>query len=220
MTGTTERKDPPRTDAEWSRDTERRLDLAEHPDSVRCGEWVLWTDQDGNLAGSHRDGGSRILATRPPSGVDPEAVTVQALPSITAVRTGLQSIPASGGPVIFDGISNQIGDWGTGGGLAPAVVAPETGPYDVSATVWFELGGAYLMAAVTVEGVTRLGGRVYEGAGAGWIPVTVVGQLYLAAGQGVALTAVGVGGARNIGAASVFSTAVPTALSLSMTSRG
>jgi hypothetical protein len=220
MTGTTERKDPPRTDAEWARDADRRLDLAEHPDSVRCGAWVLWTDDDGNLTGSYRDGGSRILATPPPSGVDPESVTDAALPSITVVRTGLQTIPSTGAAVVFDGVTSQVGDWRTSGGLAPAVVAPETGPYDISATVWFEVGGAYLMAAVTVEGITRIGGRVYEGAGAAWIPVPLVGQQYLTAGQGVALTAVAVGAARNVGAAPVYSTAVPTALSLSMTSRG
>ncbi|MGA6208073.1 hypothetical protein ACPESR_25300 [Nocardia testacea] len=220
MTGTTESKDPPRTDAEWARDVSRRQDLAEHPDSVRCGAWVLWTDDDGNLVGSYRDGGSRVIAPRPPSGVDPESVTESALPSITAVRSGLQTIPGTGGPVIFDGITSRVGDWRTSGGLIPAVVVPETGPYTIMATVWFELGGAYLMTAVTVEGLTRIGGRLYEGAGAAWIPVTSGDQIYLTAGQSVALTAVAAGAARNVGAAPVFSTAIPTSLSLSMISRG
>ncbi|MEV5391921.1 hypothetical protein [Nocardia farcinica] len=220
MTGTTERKDPPRTNAEWARDMQRRQDLVEHPAALRAGEWVLSTGAGGDLVGSHVAGGSVVIAPLPASGVDPESVTDAALPSITVTRTALQSIPAAGDQIVFDGVVSEVGEWRTSSSAITALQVPESGVYNMCATVWFNSGSAYLHAVILIDGITRVGGRLYEGAGAAWPSVSAVGQLYLNAGQAVNLFAVASGAARSVGAAPVFTTAIPTSLSLSMSSRG
>lgn len=220
MTGTTEKVDPPRNDAEWARDIQRRQDLGEHPDAVRCGQWTLWTNDTGDLVGSHVDGGSRVLAARPPDGVDPEAITESELPSVAVTRSALQSIPGAGAEIIWDGVVSEVGEWRTRSSAITVLQVPESGVYDISTSVWFQTGGAMLTTTLLVDGVGgRLGGRVYESAGASWLSVHACGQLYLTAGQAVSLFATA-GATRNVGASTAFITPIPTALSLSMTSRG
>lgn len=69
---------PPRTDAEWARDTNRRLANVEQPDAARAGPWVLSADaESGDLIASHVDGGSVRLAKVPSSDQDPDTVVVE-----------------------------------------------------------------------------------------------------------------------------------------------
>ncbi|WP_280475967.1 hypothetical protein [Nocardia farcinica] len=210
----------PKNNAEWARRTERRIEQRENPTAQRIGPWVLSASSEGHLIGSHVDGGSAIILRKPASGEnDPDAITDSALPSVTATRSAAQSISSSGALVMFDGVAHEIGEWTGGLTTFDTMRVPETGVYDVSATAWFSAGGAYLHAVVLVDGVTRVGGRLYDAQGATTLPVLAMGQLALNAGQAVGLFVVAAGKSRNVGAASVFTTPIPTSLSLSMTSR-
>lgn len=220
MTGTAEPIREPKTNAEWARSTQRRIESAENPTSLRAGEWVFSTSTDGHLLASHVDGGSVIVARKPHGGEnDPDAITDNALPAVTATRSALQSVPAAGSAIMFDGVSSEVGDWTSGLTLFDSMRVPETGVYDISATAFVSAGGGLIHVVVLVDTVTSLGGRLYEGAGANWPSVTVAGQLSLTAGQTVQLF-VAPPGTRNVGAIPVFTTAIPTSLSLSLTSRG
>lgn len=220
MTGTAEPIREPKTNAEWARSTQRRIESAENPTSLRAGEWVLSTSADGHLIASHVDGGSVVVARKPTTGENnPDEITDNTFPSVTVTRTAAQSVSGSGGLVMFDGVMHEIGDWTGGQSTFDAVSVPETGAYDYAATVWFSLGGANLHALLVVDGNSRLGAKIYESQGAAWPSVTIAGNIYLEAGTPVSLFALAQGATRNVGAATAYSTPIPTSLSLSMSSR-
>lgn len=55
---------PPRTDPEWARDIQRRVEALEDSVSVRIGDWVL-NVKDGNLVASTVSGVTVVLAESP-----------------------------------------------------------------------------------------------------------------------------------------------------------
>lgn len=55
---------PPRTDPEWARDIQRRVEALEDSVSVRIGDWVL-NVRDGNLVASTMSGVTVVLAESP-----------------------------------------------------------------------------------------------------------------------------------------------------------
>ena len=55
---------PPRTDIEWARDIQRRIEALEDSVSVRIGDWVL-NVKDGNLVASTMSGVTVVLAESP-----------------------------------------------------------------------------------------------------------------------------------------------------------
>jgi hypothetical protein len=55
---------PPRTDPEWARDLQRRVEALEDSTSVRIGDWVL-NVKDGNLVASTMSGVTVVLAESP-----------------------------------------------------------------------------------------------------------------------------------------------------------
>ena len=55
---------PPRTDPEWARDLQRRVEALEDSTSVRIGNWVL-NVKDGNLVASTMSGVTVVLAESP-----------------------------------------------------------------------------------------------------------------------------------------------------------
>lgn len=220
MTGTAEPIREPKTDAEWARSTQRRIESAENSTSLRAGEWVMSTSADGHLIASHVDGGSVILARKPTTGENnPDEIADSTFPSVTVTRTANQSVSGSGERIMFDGVEHEIGDWTGGATLFDAVSVPETGAYEISATVWFSLGGANLHGGIVVDGSLRMAGKVYDADGASWLSVTIAGSLFLDAGTPIALFALAQGVTRNVGAATVYTPNIPTSLSLSMTSR-
>ncbi|WP_280505822.1 hypothetical protein [Nocardia farcinica] len=220
MTGTAEPIREPKNDAEWARSTQRRIESAENPTSVRAGEWVFSTSTEGHLIASHVAGGSVIIARKPSGGEnDPDAITDNAWPAVTATRTAAQTITGSGGVVMFDGVSSEVGDWTAGMTLFDSMRVPETGVYDISATAFLSQGGGLIHLVVLVDTVTSIGGRMYEPNGISVPCITIAGQLSLTAGQSVQLF-VSPPATRTVGAATIFTTAIPTSLSLSLTSRG
>jgi hypothetical protein len=55
---------PPRTDPEWARDIQRRVEALEDSVSVRIGDWVL-NVRDGDLVATTMSGVTVVLAERP-----------------------------------------------------------------------------------------------------------------------------------------------------------
>lgn len=109
---------PPRNDAEWARDTNRRLANVEHPDAARAGPWVLSADaESGDLIASHVDGGSVRLARVPASDTNPDTVVVEEEDAILWTNPILASgwdllgNPASIDPVKFRKIRMAGIDW-------------------------------------------------------------------------------------------------------------
>ena len=66
---------PPRTDPEWARDIQRRIEALEDSVSVRIGGWVL-NVKDGNLVASTVSGVTVVLAESPTTTI----VTRSAMP--------------------------------------------------------------------------------------------------------------------------------------------
>lgn len=59
---------PPRTDAEWAREVQRRLEALESATTLRIGVWVLSVNSAGDLIASTA-GGTVILAATPQTGI-------------------------------------------------------------------------------------------------------------------------------------------------------
>lgn len=138
MSGTTDPVSAPTDNAEWARQTDQRINSLENSSSVRVGAWVLSTSDDGNLIASHSNGGSRVLAVKPPDGeTDPDAIEDAANPSVCATRVTPFAVPASpGGVVRFDGVSSENGgNWTGGKNDFDSIIVPVPGSYWVSASV-------------------------------------------------------------------------------------
>jgi len=56
---------PPRTDPEWARDIQRRVEALEGSRNVRIGDWVLSMNKDGALVVSTMSGVTVVLAESP-----------------------------------------------------------------------------------------------------------------------------------------------------------
>lgn len=162
MTGTTEKKTPPRNDQEWARDVQQRVENVEHPTALRAGEWTITTSEAGNLMACHVTGGCVTLAQIPPAGQDPDQVSdADEIPTIHVQRVADQNMPAGAvTPVQFDGTEHAIGDWGiasrSDGGNTTQVVVPRSGVYGLIGTVVKKnatTGG--LAAALRVNGAIR-----------------------------------------------------------------
>jgi hypothetical protein len=209
---------PPKNDAEWARNTERRLQQAEHPLSMRAGNWVFSTNPDtGDLIASNVNGGSVIIATEPlPSDdANPDIISAQAY-QVTVTRTALQSIPSGGTTVIWDGVLTEIGDgWGTGPG-ATTITAPVSGVYRLSSMLHWETGGVSCTTAILVDNSTVLIGRFPDTTGGGWVSSIAAGDVHVSAGSEISVYALPATATRNIGASQLSNPAVPCSLSASL----
>lgn len=96
---------PPRTDAQWARDVEQRLNALESASTVRVGNWVL-TSQNGNLQATAPGKGTLYLATSEGS------------PSVVAASP---STAVTGTSITWQDIWNLF----TGGSSSTATTTPE-----------------------------------------------------------------------------------------------
>lgn len=224
MSGTPKLK-PPRNNAEWARNTEKRQGAVEHPTSQRIGRWVLSEDAEtGALIASHVDGGSIVLAVPPDASAeaDPDAIAATDLLSVTLTRTAAQAVPGGGATVLWDGVIVDVGDWVSGGGQTSieSVVIPADGVYLLTTTVHFSAGSASLSAAIVIDGVSSIIGRIVESSGIVYPSVYAIGQLTLPAGAAISVFTGAGGVARNIGGSGLVSPPAPSTLTISMVSRG
>lgn len=222
MSGTAVGKTPA-NDAEWARDTQRRVEAVENPESTRVGAWVLSTSASGALIASHVDGGSVTLAIPPETVDDPDEVSESVLP-ILKMSTSTEQV----GVVAFESIDVQLGDWGASSG-ANVLNVPVSGVYMIiGAVVWKTTSGSRRYGYVRIDGARVMS---FDNAANGESQSSTRSNVYLpgvfslTAGQGVSLegapTNSGIGGAfiAPIGSSN-DDTSVITSLSLICLARG
>ncbi|MDE1675130.1 hypothetical protein [Nocardia gipuzkoensis] len=220
MSGTAEPVRDPKDDAEWARDTTRRLESLENPTSARVGPWVLSASDEGHLIASYVEGGSVVLARKPAAAENnPDDIDEAVNPSCSVTRTALYTIPANGGPVRFDGVEvNAGGDWTGGQSLFDAVIVPVSGAYRVTGTVQFSSHpSAVIRCAVRVDGAPRIAGGFEDHTSSAstnpWMTAMCTRVIQLNAGQSVDLFAYS-NNSVQVGAATFWNPAVPTSLDL------
>lgn len=154
MTGTAIVK-PAKNDAELARNMDARLNQAEHPLSTRMGDWVLSTQADsGNLLASHVDGGSVILAVKPKSADEPDAVAGTDTVYMKVERQANQSGPR-GSTVLtqWDTVTFQTPEWG----FTPPgadIVIPVDGVYTIHYNLHFLNNSTVINKAILIVGGT------------------------------------------------------------------
>lgn len=151
--------DPPTTNAEWSRQIQKKVDAVDTQTSVRIGNWVLSEDPDtGNLIGSRSSGGSVIIAVAPDPSANPDETVTPTQPFIKVERQANQNAPrGSDQLVIWDTVASQTSDWGFSP-TGTAISIPVAGIYEVKyhlaflniANIWskasFYVNGQIVMA--------------------------------------------------------------------------
>ena len=207
MSGTANVK-PPRSDAEWARGTQRRVESLENPTSQRAGDWVLSTDpRTGALIASNVNGGSTVLAMPPEGGaeLDPDRVDLQSKIRFKARRTTAQSIPGNAvTPIQWDTVDWAEGEWGgSGTGLFSSVTVPVDGPYlIIGKGAWVDATNGVRKLITTVNGMGLDAHELWPSNNS-IITNRTVEPFELAAGDAVGLSAYASGTtARNIGAPS------------------
>lgn len=148
----------PRNDAEWARNTERRIQQVENPTSVRVGQWVLSTSPGGALIASNVGGGSQVLAV-PAVGdeVDPDSVRDQDRMTFKARRINVQTMPQDVvTPVVWDAVDWAVGDWG---GLTSDTFSSVSVPVDgkylvVGKLVWVDSNDLARRSVLSVNGTS------------------------------------------------------------------
>lgn len=147
---------PPKTNEEWARNVEKKLDT---PDtSVRVGAWVLSTDPaTGNLIGSHVDGGSVVIASKPAPSADVDAVASAGQALLKLERQANQNEPrGTTALVLWDTVTYQTEEWGfvpTGSDVS----IPETGVYEISYHLAFLNSSSIISkATVFIDGVVKM----------------------------------------------------------------
>lgn len=160
MTGTAKVKTP-KDDAEWARNTQRRLEQVEHPSSTRVGEWVLATDPEtGNLIASHVNGGGVVIAVPPAGEGDADVVTADTGSYLKLERRANQSMPANTYTAFtWDTLVHKTTDFAAEAGVS-SVAIPQDGMWLVhySASKADEYQGRFA-AVLDVNGVTQMVAR-------------------------------------------------------------
>ena len=159
MSGTARMRQP-RTEAEWARDTARRIESLENPMSTRVGHWVITTDYaTGNLVARHAYGGGVLLSRVPEPGTDPDATTGGGAPILRLRRTTTQSIAANVQvPVLWDSVDIADGGWNVGSsGPIQDIFIPTDGLYLLTYKLaWTQNTVGTKRAAVFVNGTDIL----------------------------------------------------------------
>lgn len=207
MTGTTEKKTPPRDDAEWARDVQQRVENVEHPTSLRAGAWVFSTDPDsGALIASHVNGGSVVIAEVPDAteGTADEVSSNQ-LRAIKVARTIADGITT----VQWNSVEFAVGDWEF---TPPAtdVVIPADGYYWLTGNIYSDGANTSTQTAfIRINGTNRLMMRRSGGSGvsstASALPMN--GLFQLSAGDSITVFVENTGG---VGPSSVDGNVITT----------
>lgn len=221
MSGTPRVK-PPRNNAEWARNTEKRQSAVEHPTSQRVGRWVLSEHPEtGALIASHVNGGSTVLALPPAPSDDAGADDVvqnEAVLSLT--KLALQAINNGPTVVTWDGVLTDVGNWTSGvvtGGVT-TVAVPISGDYLLTTTLLFPSAGNTAQVGIQVNGITSIVGIKADSSGSS-MSVEAVGVMPLLAGDTLAVVAAS-SPARNTGGFPVTGTTVPSMFTATLLSTG
>lgn len=186
MSGTAKVK-PPKNNAEWARNTEKRLNQTEHPTSQRIGDWVLSTNPEtGDLIASNVNGGSIILAGKPAPSADADAVATQGQPFIKVQREqNQQGTRGSTSTVLWDSLIYQTDEWG----FVPTgtdIVIPEDGIYLCQYHLAFLNASDVVNKGVFfIDGIVKMA-QEYDPNDAWWQSMYMVESFPLNAGQVIA----------------------------------
>ena len=145
----------PKDDAEWARNTQRRVEGLETPTSQRVGDWVVSTGPTGALIGSNVNGGSGVILQVPVAGDEnPDTVAVGS-PKVKLQRTTLEVVPANTWTAItWEAEAYQVGLWVSNANGAKTLTVPEGGVYlIVVRTVWPGLSAARAGSAIKINDV-------------------------------------------------------------------
>lgn len=157
MTGTAKVK-PPRNNAEWARNTEKRLGADENSTALRAGEWTLSTQEGtGNLIASHVSGGSVILSAKPAASDEPDEVADTNNQDYIKVERQQNQAEARGAAhlVQWDTLVQQTGGWGFTP-TATDLVIPRDGVYDIKYSLhYLNSSSAVNKAIFLIDGVVR-----------------------------------------------------------------
>ena len=157
MTGTAKVK-PPRNNAEWARNTEKRLGADENSTALRAGAWTIST-QEGteNLIASHVSGGSVILSAKPAASEEPDEVSDTDAQEYIKVERQQNQAESRGAAhlVQWDTLVQQTGSWGFTP-TATDLVIPRDGVYAINFNLVFRNSSTATNKAIfLVEGVAR-----------------------------------------------------------------
>lgn len=194
---------PPRNNAEWARNTEKRQSAVEHPTSQRIGRWVVSEQADtGALIASHVNGGSTVLAQPPEPSDEAGADEVTEDVSVLSLTKTVNQAAAVGTTVItWDDVRADLGGWTSGvisGGLSDITV-PISGVYQLSTTLHFQVGGGLSLVGIRINGTTVMVGNIVEPNGGSWPSVVVTGMLPLLSGDIITVVAGRTSAATNVG---------------------
>ena len=166
MTGTVKTK-PPKNNAEWARNVEKRQKAAENSTSVRAGNWVFSTDDaTGNLIAGNVNGGSVVLAEEPEASDNPDVVRRQGQSFIKLERrTNQQAARGSTALVQWDSLAYQTDEWG----FVPTgtdIVIPEDGVYTIKYHLAFQANSTAVNKAVLlIDAVVKMAQEYYPANG-------------------------------------------------------
>ncbi|TCN51776.1 hypothetical protein EV641_109167 [Rhodococcus sp. SMB37] len=159
MTGTAKVK-PAKDDAEWARNTQRRLEQVEHPASSRIGNWVLSTDSDtGDLIASNVNGGSVVIANEPEDGGDADVVA-SGWSHLKVSRQNPQTLSAGNHiPIEWDTVDTSTDDWNVATGSS-TLVFPDSGIWLMTYNVRYGLNSAVAATGrIYLDGSPVVSGR-------------------------------------------------------------
>lgn len=149
----------PKSDAEWARTTQRRLEAAEHSTTQRVGRWVLIEHPTtGDLIAAHESGGAVLLSTVPDSTADPDQVAEATLQ--LRVR---RDTDGAAGTVDWETTDFAIGAvWNMSDPPGEAITIPATGVWTVqfnavatggigNRTIWLARNGDQIRRHATAD---------------------------------------------------------------------
>lgn len=191
MSGTSNVK-PPKNDAEFARNMDRRVNAVENPVSQRVGDWVLSTNPDtGDLLASHVDGGSTVLSRRPISTQNPDDIADVALPNLKIRRVNPQGL--QGGSTVavdWDTIDTNVGGWGLSNQeLIQNVTIPRDGTYlIIYKLAWVDSANSVRKAFLRIDG--NVADTLEYDPDTAWFQTLYIPQMYeLNAGQQISCLA-------------------------------
>ncbi|MFD3426142.1 hypothetical protein [Nocardia fluminea] len=190
MTGTAKVK-PPKNNAEWARNVDKRQGQAENPTSVRVGAWVLSAQPDSeNLLASHVDGGSVVLAAKPASADSPDDVARTDFPYIKVERQQNQAEARGSSHLVqWDTVAYQSSDFGFTP-TATDISIPVDGVYDCNFSLIFKNQSNVTNKAIfLIDGVVKMADERFWSNGAAFNNFYLSEKFSLSAGTIVSAAA-------------------------------
>ncbi len=120
-----------KTDAEWARAVQRRIEQLEHPTAQRIGKWVLSSGTGGALLASHVDGGTIVVAEPPDNRDTPDTLRYTGFPQYKVVR----ETASADNIVTWERAEYLVGDLWTNNLPSQDITVPERGVWRVNLVV-------------------------------------------------------------------------------------